>query len=70
MQVEFDNTDSWYNHLKRLKDKSIYDTSNDIQNDDDILILQTCSTHDDYNNYKHKYLLIILRRIKNEEKIY
>ncbi len=70
MQVDFNSTDSWYNHLLKLKQKSMYDTGNDIQGDDEILILQTCSTHEDYKQYKNKYLLIILRRIKNEEKIY
>ena len=30
---------------------------------DEILILQTCSTHKDYHNYQKKYLLIILRRV-------
>lgn len=69
MQIDFDDTDSWYNHLMTLKQKSMYDTGNDIQQDDEILILQTCSTHDDYKQYKNKYLLIILRRIKNEKDI-
>ncbi len=69
MKVDFDNTDSWLEHLKKLKQKSMYDTHNEIQEDDEILILQTCSTHDDYKQYKNKYLLIILRRIKNEKDI-
>lgn len=69
MQIEFDDTDSWYKHLMKLKQKSMYDTGNKIQEDDEILILQTCSTHDDYKQYKNKYLLIILRRIKNEKDI-
>ena len=70
MKVDFDSTDDWLEHLKKLKQKSMYDTGNEIKEDDEILILQTCSTHDDYKHYKNKYLLIILRRIKNEEKIY
>ena len=41
-----------------------------VKEDDEILILQTCSTHDDYKDYSQKYLLIIARRVKNEEKIY
>ena len=69
MQIEFDDTNSWYKHLMKLKQKSMYDTGNKIQEDDEILILQTCSTHDDYKQYKNKYLLIILRRIKNEKDI-
>lgn len=69
MQVDFNSTDSWYNHLISLKNKSIYDTNVNVYEDDEILILQTCSTHDDYKQYKNKYLLIILRRIKNEKDI-
>lgn len=56
--------DSWYKHLLMLKSKSLYETNVNVKNDDEILILQTCSTDDKYTNYEHKYLLIILRRIK------
>ena len=70
MQLDYENTDSWYNHLLSLKSKSLYDTSVNVNKDDEILILQTCSTHNDYKNYDHKFLLIILRRITNEKEIY
>ena len=48
---------------KKLKSKSMYDTGVEVTKDDEILILQTCSTHKDYHNYQKKYLLIILRRV-------
>lgn len=70
MNVNFPDEESWVNHLNKLKSKSLYDTSVEVKDDDEILILQTCSTHDDYKDYSQKYLLIIARRVKNEEKIY
>lgn len=70
MNVNFPDEESWVNHLNKLKSKSLYDTSVEVKEDDEILILQTCSTHDDYKDYSQKYLLIIARRVKNEEKIY
>ncbi len=55
--------EEYLNHLKKLKSKSMYDTGVEVTKDDEILILQTCSTHKDYHNYQKKYLLIILRRV-------
>lgn len=63
MNINFDSDEDYFNHIKKLKDKSMYDTGIEVNKDDDILILQTCSTHRDYSNYAKKYLLIILRRV-------
>ncbi len=63
MNINFENEDEYLNHLKKLKGRSMYDTGVEVSSDDDILILQTCSTHKDYRNYAKKYLLIILRRV-------
>ena len=63
MNINFENDKEYLNHLKELKSKSIYDTGVEVNSDDEILILQTCSTHKDYHNYSKKYLLIILRRV-------
>ena len=63
MTINFDNQDSWYNHIKELKEKSWYDTGVDVSEYDEILILQTCSHHNDFKNYDRKYLLIIARGI-------
>lgn len=51
------------NQFKMFKDKSLYDTGVEVIDTDEVLVLQTCSTHRDYSNYKYKYLLIILRRV-------
>ena len=55
--------EEYLNHLEKLKSKSMYDTGIEVTKDDEILILQTCSTNKDYRNYQKKYLLIILRRV-------
>lgn len=64
MNINFIDDEDYYKHINNLKDKSLYDTSIELNEDDEILILQTCSTHQDYKNYDKKYLLIISRRIK------
>jgi len=63
MNINFNSDEEYYNHLIKLKEKSMYDTGVEISKDDEILLLQTCSTHKDYINYAKKYLLIILRRV-------
>lgn len=63
MNINFNSDEEYLNHLKKLKSKSMYDTGVEVTKDDEILILQTCSTHKDYRNYQKKYLLIILRRV-------
>lgn len=49
--------------LVKYKNKSLYDTNVAVEKNDNILILQTCSNHKDYKNYKDKYLLIIAKKI-------
>ena len=49
--------------LIKYKNKSFYDTNVEVSENDDILILQTCSNHKDYKKYKDKYLLIIAKKI-------
>lgn len=63
METDFVNDDEYLSHIEGLKNKSIYDTDVILSEKDDILILQTCSTHDDYKDYENKYLLIISRRV-------
>ena len=63
MDVNFASDKDYLEHLTKLKEKSMYDTGVEVTSDDEILILQTCSTHKDYRNYQKKYLLIILRRV-------
>ena len=63
MNINFENEKEYLNHLKTLKSRSIYDTGVEVSSDDEVLILQTCSTHSDYRNYSKKFLLIVLRRV-------
>lgn len=53
----------WLEHLNKLKSLSWYETGVNVSKDDEILILQTCSHHKKYKNYKNKYLLIIAKKI-------
>lgn len=64
MNISFINEENYYDHISNLKIKSLYDTDIELKKDDEILILQTCSNHNDYLNYDKRYLLIISRRIK------
>lgn len=64
MNLNFEDSDKWYEHLKTLKNKSSYNTNVDISKEDDILILQTCSNDKKYIKYEEKYLLVIAKRIK------
>lgn len=63
MNINFESDDEYLSHIEKLKSKSMYDTGVELSEDDEILILQTCSEHADYRNYQKKYLLIILRRV-------
>lgn len=64
MNLNFDSSKDWYLHLLKLKKKSLYDSDIELNEDDDILILQTCSTNLKYQKYSKKYLLIVSRRVK------
>lgn len=63
-KMKFINDDEYYNHILKLKNNSFYDTGVEISEDDEILIIQTCSTHKDYTQYENKFLLIIGKRIE------
>ena len=63
MKIKFKNEDEWIDHLNKLKSKSIYDTEVDVSENDNILILQTCSTKKEYRKFKKKFLLIVCRRV-------
>ncbi len=65
MRVDFPSNIDFIKHANMLKDNSFYDTSVDLSDDDNILILQTCSNHKDYRTYKKKYLLIIAKEMKD-----
>lgn len=63
MKTSFENNDQWYDHIKSFKNKSMYNTEVEISKKDNIIILQTCSYHNNYQNYEKKYLLIIGKEI-------
>lgn len=67
MNMNFDNKEDYFMHIKKLKEKSMYPTDVNLNGDDNILILQTCSNHKDYQKYSKKYLLVIARRVLNEK---
>ena len=66
MNVNFDEN-SYKEHIKYLREKSMYEINTEMKDDDNILVLQTCSTHKDYQKYKKKYLVISFHEIKNED---
>ena len=57
-----ENEKEWLGELKKMKNKSLYDTDIDVNENDDILILQTCSTLQKYEKYEDKYLLVIAKK--------
>lgn len=63
MNTDFNDDTEWFNHIKKLKNKSWYDTNIEINKNDKILILQTCSELKKYKKYNQKYLLIISKKI-------
>ncbi|MBQ4584485.1 MAG: class B sortase [Bacilli bacterium] len=62
MKINYEK-DEYLNHLNNLKKYSFYDIDLELDSNDNILILQTCSTHKDYVNYDKKYLIIALKEI-------
>lgn len=61
--------DAAYNkYLKKYKYNSLYDTGVGVNDGDNIVILQTCSNHPKYSNYKKKFLLVIGKKVNKEEK--
>lgn len=62
-KMKFNTKDEYYTHILKLKNKSMYDTNVLVNEDDKILIIQTCSTKKEYSNYENKFLLIIAKRV-------
>ena len=63
METNFVDDEDYLFHINSLKNKSLYETGINLSKSDEVLILQTCSTHSDYKKYENKYLLIIARRV-------
>lgn len=64
MKIDYPNSDSRYNELRQHKSKSFYDTGVDITPTDEILILQTCSSIEEYSQYNKSYLLVVSRKVE------
>ena len=62
-KIRFTSDEEYYNHILNLKNKSLYETGVEINSEDNILIIQTCSYHKNYSQYEKKYLLIIGKEI-------
>lgn len=58
--------DTYNQHLVKYKNKSLYDTGVTVSDNDEIIILQTCSNDRKYKNYRKKYLLVIGKKIFEE----
>lgn len=56
---DFKNSDEFINHLKILQDDQLYDTNVKVEENDDILIIQTCINDDK----KGDLLVIYLRKV-------
>lgn len=67
-KMNFIDKDDYYNHILELKNNSWYDTGIDVSMEDEILIIQTCSTHNKYKNYENKFLIIVAKRIDEFDK--
>jgi sortase B len=60
MNIKYKTDKEYYNHFKRLKNRSLYDTGVNIEESDNVLVLQTCI----YGKYKGKLLVIVAKEIK------
>ena len=60
MNIKYKTDKEYYNHFKRLKNRSLYETGVNIEESDDVLVLQTCI----YGKYKGKLLVIVAKEIK------
>ena len=65
MKVNFEDS-SYIEHLNMLKNKSMFNLDIDLDENTNILLLQTCSTHKDYLKYKKKYLILAFKEISNK----
>lgn len=68
MNGEYTTQEEWKEHYRKIKQKSMYDTGIEINENDNIIILQTCSELKEYTNYKDKYLLVIAKELREERK--
>lgn len=61
MHFDYASSNEWLNHYKRIQERSLYNANNSVDENDNIIILQTCV----YNEYKGKLLIIAAKEIKS-----
>lgn len=59
LNVDFNSSQDFLNHINTLKEDSLYDTNVSVTENDNILTLQTCI----FNNPKGSLLIINLRKV-------
>ena len=63
MKIHLDR-DTYNEYLHRYQDRSFYKTDISVNDDDEMLLLQTCSNKSEYQGYKRKFLLVIAKKIR------
>lgn len=64
-KVDFENEEVANKHFHDLLKNSFYKLDNDINGNDTMLIIQTCSNLSDFKNFKNKYFLLLAKEIFN-----
>jgi len=62
-KINFKSNDKFIKQMNKYKNKSIYKTNVEINKNDKVLILQTCSHKKEYEKYENKFLLIYAKEI-------
>ena len=55
--------EEWNKHINKLKNKSFYETNVDVESEDNILILQTCSTSKKFKTDKYKFIIVVAKEV-------
>ena len=63
MKIHLDR-DTYNEYLHKYQDRSLYDTGVVVNDDDEMLLLQTCSNKSEYQGYKRKFLLVVAKKIR------
>lgn len=64
MKIVYKSIEEKLAHYQKLKNKSFYETNVDVNENDNILIVQTCSNLKEYSKYSKKYMLVIAKEVK------
>ncbi|MGN1379293.1 MAG: class B sortase [Bacilli bacterium] len=64
MKIKYKSVEEKLAHYQKLKNKSFYETNVDVNENDNILIVQTCSNLKEYSKYSKKYMLVIAKEVE------